>query len=533
MKMNTKSNEQFLSELKERKPQITALELYQGRGNPIRVRCDMCGREWITTPRNLLTPSNGTGCKDCSNRSKKRTGKTIEQIQRELETKNGINIIGKFQGIRKNTECKCLKCGYHWFPRIDRLLEGHGCPQCNGSRTKTNEEFYNQLSKINSYVVLLSDYVNSKTKILCRCKYCGHEWEASPNHLLWGTGCPKCSDKMKTSFPEQALFFYIKKNYSDAINRYKIPKSKLELDIFIPELRTGIEYDGVYWHKNKKEKEDGKYELCKERDIRLVRIREEKNVSESADEVIIRNSYKGFKSLDQSIIKLLKLLECKYINVDSEKDANMIRGQFYSEMRENSLSERFPELVKEWFQEKNGDITPNMISSGSNDKYWWKCNKCGYVWKTQVCDRSIGGKGCKKCADKNNADRMRKQTEELQLEIDKLNIEVDIIGEYKGTHNTIKVKCRKCGAEWDTVPTTLLRGRKCRFCMPKTPYTSIKKTHEEFVSEAQLLNPNLVFLGKYDGNKNPIATKCKVCGQILKLRPADLYHGHYKKHLHL
>ena len=45
-----------------------------------------------------------------------------------------------------------------------------------------------------------------------------------------------------------------------------------------------------------------------------------------------------------------------------------------------------------------GMITPFMISSGCNDKYWWKCSCCGWEWKTAVCDRTLAGKECKKCA---------------------------------------------------------------------------------------------------------------------------------------
>ena len=44
-------------------------------------------------------------------------------------------------------------------------------------------------------------YIDSKTKILCKCKFDNHEWYARPDQLLSGNGCPKCaSTKTKTRF---------------------------------------------------------------------------------------------------------------------------------------------------------------------------------------------------------------------------------------------------------------------------------------------------------------------------------------------
>lgn len=38
-------------------------------------------------------------------------------------------------------------------------------------------------------------YVTNKKKVLVRGKSCGHEWQASPTHLLNGSGCPVCAGR--------------------------------------------------------------------------------------------------------------------------------------------------------------------------------------------------------------------------------------------------------------------------------------------------------------------------------------------------
>ena len=88
------------------------------------------------------------------------------------------------------------------------------------------------------------------------------------------TGCPNCLKHRKTSFPEQAIFYYIQKIFPDAMNSYTDSfDNRMELDIYIPSRNTGIEYDGVYWHKNER-KENEKYSICRSQGIKLIRVKE-------------------------------------------------------------------------------------------------------------------------------------------------------------------------------------------------------------------------------------------------------------------
>src|SRR5699024_12522651 len=70
------------------------------------------------------------------------------------------------------------------------------------ARRKTNKEFVSELKAINKNIELLGKYVLSKQKIKCECKIDGHIWEAYPNHLLRGHGCPKCAGNLKKTHKE-------------------------------------------------------------------------------------------------------------------------------------------------------------------------------------------------------------------------------------------------------------------------------------------------------------------------------------------
>mgnify|MGYP004457068879 CR=1 FL=1 len=237
------------------------------------------------------------------------------------------------------------------------MLEGHGCPKCGGALKKDNELFLKQLEDKQQLIEPLEEYINAKTKILCRCKICHNEWKVLPNKLLEGNGCPLCASRRKTSFPEQAIYYYIKQVFPDAINRYNVLKNRCELDIYIPSKKIGIEYDGIYWHKNKVDLEKGKYEICKSQGITLLRIREnegeEDNEKEelTADDIILRKYPYVSDTLDDSIEYLMRQLKIK-VDIDTQRDSIKIQEQYYRELAYNSLQQKYPNVSEEWHMKK-------------------------------------------------------------------------------------------------------------------------------------------------------------------------------------
>ena len=105
---------------------------------------------------------------------------------------NQIEIIGQYVDTKTKVKCRCLVCDYEWLAIPYNLLSGAGCQKCAGTLKLTNEEFIRRLSKSNPTVRPLEKYVNISTTILCHCEVCGHEWKVSPGNLFAGHGCPKC-----------------------------------------------------------------------------------------------------------------------------------------------------------------------------------------------------------------------------------------------------------------------------------------------------------------------------------------------------
>jgi hypothetical protein len=64
------------------------------------------------------------------------------------------------------------------------------------------------------------------------------------------TACPTCFPRLNgTSNKENELYEYIKSVYSNSILKNdRCQLSGKEIDIFIPDLKIGFEFDGLYWH---------------------------------------------------------------------------------------------------------------------------------------------------------------------------------------------------------------------------------------------------------------------------------------------
>ena len=122
----------------------------------------------------------------------------------------------------------------------------------------------------------LDDYLNHK-QFKYKCLECRNEFESqfAPFRIICETCHPK---KEFVSNKEISVAEWIHSIYSGAIetsNRSII--NPYELDIWIPEKKIAIEFDGVYWH-SERFKEKGYHQkktlLCKEQGIRLIHIPE-------------------------------------------------------------------------------------------------------------------------------------------------------------------------------------------------------------------------------------------------------------------
>jgi hypothetical protein len=157
------------------------------------------GHIWKSQPKNLLT---GYGCPVCGReKCNKAHLLTHNEFLERLEKSNKnyknkkIEIISEYSGLRRKIKCRCNVDGCEWGTSPQSLINGSGCPKCSKVYRMSHEEFVERLNKINSNVILLSKYENMKDKLKLKCKVCSNEFQMSGNTLSSGQGCPKCGRK--------------------------------------------------------------------------------------------------------------------------------------------------------------------------------------------------------------------------------------------------------------------------------------------------------------------------------------------------
>ncbi len=323
-------------------------------------------------------------------------------------------------GSKKDVWWKCHECGHSWKCSPNSRKSGlRGCPQCAEEKRRTSylesrlHKGENDLVSQAPDIAADWDYernidlepesftVKSKRKVWWKCKLCGNSWEATiKNRTMNGSGCPKCRQHKRTSFPEQALFFYLKKQYRETENSYSaFENSKMEIDIYIPNIKTGIEYDGVAWHTNSKsqERDHKKYVMCQELGIKLIRVAEFKPDTMEADQLFIRedSSDRSLNNVIKQVLSALKV-DC---DVDISRDRAEIMQLYIKHIEDKSISSRYPEDVKYWDVEKNNGVTTDMVNATSNVSYWWKCD-LGHSYKASPSNRLGTGNGCPFCSGK-------------------------------------------------------------------------------------------------------------------------------------
>ncbi|HJI48865.1 MAG TPA: hypothetical protein OIL97_04875 [Oscillospiraceae bacterium] len=177
--------------------------------------------------------------------------KTSEQFFDEIKSKNpNIDIISNYVNSKTKIKVKCKKCDFVWEVTPNSLLSGRGCPKCAGTQRKSNEQFLDEMSKKHPTITVIGKYKNNRTKVLCKCNKCGIEFMGIPHAMLDANNdCPNC----KASTGERKIRDWLDKNNIQYVREYCFENCKdvraLPFDFYIENIKTVIEYDGVQHYK--------------------------------------------------------------------------------------------------------------------------------------------------------------------------------------------------------------------------------------------------------------------------------------------
>ena len=232
----------------------------------------------------------GRGCPICSNQ-KVVLSNCISTTHREIAkewhpTKNGKltpDDIG--EGSGRKVWWKCDKGDDHEWRAVVASTDKNTCPVCwnykivrSNCLATTNPELAKEWHPIKNEKLTPNDIgEGSGRKVWWKCdKGDDHEWKTSPSHR-YVTGCPFCSLTPQSKQELTITFELIKlfKNIDPKGLKTHLADRLRAIDIFIPKLNLCIEFDGAYWHKDKRKLDKIKSEMLFEEGFKLIRVREE------------------------------------------------------------------------------------------------------------------------------------------------------------------------------------------------------------------------------------------------------------------
>lgn len=186
--------------------------------------------------------------------------------------------------------------------------------------------------------------------------------------------------------------------------------------------------------------------------------------------------------------------------------------------------------LKETFKEEMKIINPTIeiLSEYVNwdTKVKCRCKIDGYEWYGRPSVLLYGG-GCKICGHKKiwNS-RGKKTTDDFKKEMNIVNDNIEIIGEYKGSHDLVKCRCKLDGKIWESYACNLLnKSATCPTCainhMRKLESLSTDDIRKHIIS----YDLNIELLSEYNNNRNKLKCKCNIHGNEYYVSPKTILYN--------
>ena len=225
----------------------------------------------------------GYGCKSCAKDvSRSKRAFSYDHVKSLVERSEGLTLISVDRGNGSNRAR--VRCDTHgeYETSLASLLAGSGCRKCSAKKRGEAQlidfaDFVDRANRIhnNRYTYNEDGYRGFSGLININCSLHGVFTQKGGDHISSAAGCPKCGTN-KDSKPQVEISEFIGTLNLEAVRNYKFGDTRHEIDVFIPSLNIGVEYNGCYFHSQgfqpnssyHKEKQD----KASEAGIRLVQL---------------------------------------------------------------------------------------------------------------------------------------------------------------------------------------------------------------------------------------------------------------------
>ena len=255
-------------------------------------------------------------------------------------------------------------------------------------RKKTHQEFVAEIAIKHPNIKIVSTYVDSRTKISCKCKICGNKWDVLPTSLLRGHGCRICGYE-KT---REALL--------SNTNEFKKKLYLVNSNIVVMSEYVSAQQKMLF-----------KCKVC-------------------GNEFEMR----PYSALNGN--------NCPECSRRSRRESQLLSND---------------EFIKR-LHKYNPNVEPLEKYKGGHMKIRCRCKIHNREWSTTPGEL-YHGSGCPECCSERIRKALSWSKGDFVIRLEKVNPDIEVLGEYINRETDIKCRCKKCGYVWHPKPYNLLYGK--------------------------------------------------------------------------
>lgn len=394
--------------------------------------------------------------------------RTHEQFIKELKKINpDIDVVGKYSRAVDRVEVKCKRCGLNWEPKAYSLIQGKGCPHCSKVRGATKNKGLTGTKGINDFKRQLS-IVDDSIEI---------SGEYKNNKTKVECRCKRCGN-IWYARPNSLLF------------KHGCPRC----------MRSGTSFMEQFLLLSMK-KVFGEDKVFS-RDKSLIGMELDIYIPHKAFAIEPGNWYLHRRNIQRDTTKRIKC-----------EEKGIILFTIYDQFRDKPDTLPFTDncfcYEGDYNRSDHAAIRSLVIK----------------LLDTMETTYSFTENDWKEIEEQAYSNSLSVTTEGFKKRLSEINKDIAVIGEYKNANIRIKVKCKKCGYEWDAVPANLLAGDGCRRCGSKKAHEKLLVGTEEYKRRLSSINPDIEVIGNYSGGHSRIHVRCKICGYEWNPVAKSLYRG--------
>jgi very-short-patch-repair endonuclease len=325
---------------------------YKNHNTKVEIICNKHG-SFFMLPGNH---KNGMGCPTCGGTEKYTTETIIQAFKKEHGDLFDYSLV-KYKDSRSKI---IIICGEHG--KFKQTPSGHlsgklGCKKCLSTLLSEtlrldNETLILQFQKVhaNRYDYSLVNNKSNSENVKIICSIHG-VFEQSPSNHKRGQDCPLCT--LTPQSKQELMINFELQQFFPKINprgyKTRISGKLWSIDIYLPSINLGIEFDGRYWHKEKADLDKVKTLQLRGEGFNIIRVRQKPLKRIFDTDIMSDNPFNANQVVNNILAQIMN-------TYDLDKDVKSKIKHYISLKKlknQDALNEYIEEIMEEKESRKN------------------------------------------------------------------------------------------------------------------------------------------------------------------------------------